>query len=65
MDYSLQATLLAVGHTGGATALECLPGGLRGYRLSSIVYPDSFYFARQFKKLRGVTPFGYRGQRKG
>ena len=28
-------------------------------------YPDSFCFARQFKKMHGVTPFGYRGQRKG
>lgn len=28
-------------------------------------YPDSFYFARQFKMVHGVTPFGYRGQRKG
>jgi AraC family transcriptional regulator of arabinose operon len=28
-------------------------------------YTDSFYFARQFKKVHGVTPFGYRGQRKG
>jgi AraC family transcriptional regulator of arabinose operon len=24
-------------------------------------YPDSFYFARQYKKVHGVTPFGYRG----
>ena len=28
-------------------------------------YPDSFYFARQFKKVYGETPFGYRGQRMG
>jgi AraC family transcriptional regulator of arabinose operon len=28
-------------------------------------HPDSFYFARQFKTVHGVTPFGYRGQRKG
>ena len=28
-------------------------------------YPDSFYFARQFKKVHEVTPFGYREQRKG
>jgi AraC family transcriptional regulator of arabinose operon len=28
-------------------------------------YPDSFHFARQFKKVHGVTPFKYRGQRKG
>ena len=28
-------------------------------------YQDAFYFARQFKKVHGVTPFGYRGQRKG
>jgi AraC family transcriptional regulator of arabinose operon len=28
-------------------------------------YPDSFYFARQFRNVHGVTPFGYRGQRKG
>jgi AraC family transcriptional regulator of arabinose operon len=24
-------------------------------------YSDSFYFAGQFKKVHGVTPFGYRG----
>jgi AraC family transcriptional regulator of arabinose operon len=23
-------------------------------------YPDSFNFARQFKKVHGVSPFGYR-----
>jgi len=28
-------------------------------------YADSFYFARQFKRLHGVTPFRYRAQHKG
>ncbi|WP_158274528.1 AraC family transcriptional regulator [Cellulomonas sp. WB94] len=28
-------------------------------------YPDSFYFARQFKKFHGVTPREYRRQHKG
>ena len=28
-------------------------------------YPDSFYFARQFKKIHGTTPFRYRAQHKG
>jgi AraC family transcriptional regulator of arabinose operon len=28
-------------------------------------YPDSFYFARQFKRVHGVTPLNYRRQHKG
>ena len=32
---------------------------------AEVGYPDSFYFARQFKKMHGVTPRAYRGQHKG
>ena len=32
---------------------------------SEVGYPDSFYFARQFKKIHGVTPRDYRAQHKG
>ena len=32
---------------------------------ASVGYPDSFYFARLFKKVHGVTPRDYRNQHKG
>lgn len=32
---------------------------------ADVGYPDSFYFARQFKKIHGVTPREYRNQHKG
>lgn len=32
---------------------------------AEVGYPDSFYFARQFKKIHGVTPREYRDQHKG
>ena len=32
---------------------------------AAVGYPDSFYFARQFKKVHGVTPRDYRNQHKG
>ncbi len=32
---------------------------------AEVGYPDSFYFARQFKKMHGVTPRDYRNQHKG
>ena len=32
---------------------------------SAAGYADSFYFARQFKRVHGVTPFRYRAQHKG
>ncbi|TFD93414.1 helix-turn-helix domain-containing protein [Cryobacterium lactosi] len=31
---------------------------------SATGYPDSFYFARQFKKVHDMTPSGYRGSGK-
>lgn len=32
---------------------------------ATVGYPDSFYFARQFKRVHGVSPLRYRRQRKG
>jgi AraC-like DNA-binding protein len=32
---------------------------------AEVGYPDSFYFARQFKKVHGITPREYRAQHKG
>jgi len=32
---------------------------------AEVGYPDSFYFARQFKKIHGVTPREYRDEHKG
>ncbi len=32
---------------------------------TEVGYPDAFYFARQFKKVHGVTPREYRSQHKG
>jgi AraC family transcriptional regulator, arabinose operon regulatory protein len=32
---------------------------------SEVGYPDSFYFARQFKRIHGVTPRQYRAQHNG
>lgn len=32
---------------------------------AAVGYADSFYFARQFKRIHGVTPNGYRRRHRG